>query len=129
MAESGGAKLYFSDCPPVPGAAEPLPPHQALEFTVGSGGALEGRYVAARASDSAFVGIHHPDGSCDSCADLCGAGLCVGSTRNVLGEVVDNDWCVFPGKQNKSTCCDGGVRKCLLILLKELTMSLWSEAA
>lgn len=45
MAESGGAKLYFSDCPPVPGAAEPLPPHQALEFTVGPGGALEGRYL------------------------------------------------------------------------------------
>ena len=45
MAERGGAKLYFSDCPPVPGATEPLPPHQALEFTVGPDGALEGRYL------------------------------------------------------------------------------------
>ena len=38
-----GAKLYFSDCPPVPGMS--VPPHQALAFTVGSAGALEARYV------------------------------------------------------------------------------------
>ena len=38
-----GAKLYFSDCPPVPGMS--IPPHQALAFTVGSAGALEARYV------------------------------------------------------------------------------------
>lgn len=45
MAAQGGARLYFSDCPPVPGAAEPLPPHQALEFTVGPGGMVEGHYL------------------------------------------------------------------------------------
>lgn len=45
MAAQGGARLYFSDCPPVPGAAEPLPPHQALEFTVGPGGIVEGHYL------------------------------------------------------------------------------------
>ena len=38
-----GAKLYFSDCPPVPGMS--VPPHQALAFTAGSAGALEARYV------------------------------------------------------------------------------------
>lgn len=45
MAAEGGARLYFSDCPPVPGAAEPLPPHHALEFTIGPGGVVEGRYL------------------------------------------------------------------------------------
>ena len=45
VAAEGGAKLFFSDCPPVPGSAEPLPPHHALEFTVGPGGAVEGRYL------------------------------------------------------------------------------------
>lgn len=45
MAAEGGARLYFSDCPPVPGAAKPLPPHQALEFTVGPDGMLQGRYL------------------------------------------------------------------------------------
>lgn len=45
MAAESGARLYFSDCPPVPGAAEPLPPHHALEFTVGPGGMVEGRYL------------------------------------------------------------------------------------
>ena len=38
-----GAKLYFSDCPPVPGLT--VPPHQALTFTVGASGTLEARYV------------------------------------------------------------------------------------
>lgn len=46
MAAEGGARLYFSDCPPVPGAEVPLPPHQALEFTVGPGGKVEGRYLS-----------------------------------------------------------------------------------
>jgi competence protein ComEC len=45
MAAKGGARLYFSDCPPVPGEAEPLPPHHALEFTIGPGGVVEGRYL------------------------------------------------------------------------------------
>ena len=45
MAAESGARLYFSDCPPVPGAAEPLPPHQALEFIVGPRGTVEGRYL------------------------------------------------------------------------------------
>lgn len=45
MAAEAGARLYFSDCPPVPGAAEPLPPHHALEFTIGPGGVVEGRYL------------------------------------------------------------------------------------
>ena len=45
MAAEGGARLYFSDCPPVPGTAEPLPPHQALEFAVGPEGMVEGRYL------------------------------------------------------------------------------------
>ena len=38
-----GARLYFSDCPPVPGLT--VPPHQALTFTVGPSGALKARYV------------------------------------------------------------------------------------
>ena len=42
LADSG-AKLYFSDCPSVPGI--PVPPHQALRFSVGTDGALEGRYI------------------------------------------------------------------------------------
>lgn len=45
MAAEGGARLYFSDCPPVPGADRPLPPHHALEFLIGPGGAVEGRYL------------------------------------------------------------------------------------
>lgn len=44
MAAEYGARLYFSDCPPVPGRAEPLPPHQALVFTVGPDGVVDGRY-------------------------------------------------------------------------------------
>ena len=44
MAAEGGARLYFSDCPPVPGARAPLPPHQALEFIIGQDG-LDGRYL------------------------------------------------------------------------------------
>ena len=46
MAAEGGARLYFSDCPPVPGAETPLPPHKALEFAVGPGGKVEGRYLS-----------------------------------------------------------------------------------
>ena len=42
-APANASKLYFSDCPPVPGMS--VPPHQALAFTVGSAGALEARYV------------------------------------------------------------------------------------
>lgn len=38
-----GAALYFSDCPNVPGYS--IPPHQALEFTVGPAGALNARYI------------------------------------------------------------------------------------
>ena len=45
MAAEGGARLYFSDCPPVPGESRPLPPHQALEFTVYQDGMVEGRYL------------------------------------------------------------------------------------
>ena len=45
LLQEGGARLYFSDCPPVPGTAEPLPPHQALEFAVGPEGMVEGRYL------------------------------------------------------------------------------------
>ena len=44
MADSG-ARLYFSDCPPGPDGAVP-PPHQALTFTVGAGGAMEGTYLS-----------------------------------------------------------------------------------
>lgn len=44
-AASYGARLYFSDCPHVPGVAENLPPHHALEFSVGSDGYMEARYV------------------------------------------------------------------------------------
>lgn len=40
----GGVKLYFSDCPEVPGITESLQAHQALEFTVGENGALDARY-------------------------------------------------------------------------------------
>lgn len=43
MADSG-ARLYFSDCPPVR-TARPAP-HQALTFTVGAGGAMEGTYLS-----------------------------------------------------------------------------------
>lgn len=46
MAAEGGARLYFSDCPPVPGESRPLPPHQALEFTVYQDGMVEGRYLS-----------------------------------------------------------------------------------
>lgn len=38
-----GAALYFSDCPTVTGHS--IPPHEALEFTVGAAGALEARYI------------------------------------------------------------------------------------
>lgn len=38
-----GTKLYFSDCPPVPGQV--IPPHQALEFSIGSDGAVDARYI------------------------------------------------------------------------------------
>lgn len=39
-----GARLYFSDCPTVPG--QTIPPHQALEFTIGSDGAVDARYIS-----------------------------------------------------------------------------------
>ena len=42
MADSG-AKLYFSDCPPGLDGATP-PPHNALVFTVGADGLVEGTY-------------------------------------------------------------------------------------
>lgn len=40
---SSGAVLWFSDCPRLPGLE--LPPHRALIFTVGAGGALTGCYL------------------------------------------------------------------------------------
>lgn len=39
----GGAMLYFSDCPTVPGVS--VAPHEALRFTVGPGGSLDARYL------------------------------------------------------------------------------------
>lgn len=42
MFSDGGAALYFSDCPPVPG--ETPPPHHALVFTIGAGGAFTAEY-------------------------------------------------------------------------------------
>lgn len=44
----GGAALYFSDCPPFPGLD--LPPHQALVFTVGAGGAFRAEYQSGSAA-------------------------------------------------------------------------------
>ena len=38
-----GADLYFSDCPSVSGMQ--IPPHEALQFTVGPSGALTARYL------------------------------------------------------------------------------------
>ena len=43
MIADSGAALYFSDCPPVPGLH--LPPHEALVFTVGEGGAFSAQYL------------------------------------------------------------------------------------
>lgn len=40
-----GGKLYFSDCPQLPGITENLAAHQALEFTIGENGALDARYL------------------------------------------------------------------------------------
>lgn len=42
LADSG-ATLYFSDCPPISGMT--APPHEALRFTVGAQGAIEGSYL------------------------------------------------------------------------------------
>lgn len=44
MLLSCGAKLYFSDCPDVPGRT--IPPHQALEFTMEPKGAINARYIS-----------------------------------------------------------------------------------
>ena len=44
MAQSG-AKLYFSDCPPLPEEFDPVPPHEALTFTITGDGQIEVRYV------------------------------------------------------------------------------------
>lgn len=43
LAENG-ASLYFSDCPQLPGLD--IPPHQALTFTVGEGGAISAEYLS-----------------------------------------------------------------------------------
>lgn len=43
MIADSGAALYFSDCPPVPGLH--LPPHEALVFTAGEGGAFSAQYL------------------------------------------------------------------------------------
>lgn len=45
MAAGCGAKLYFSDCPRLPGLTDGLAPHRALEFTVGVEGTLSARYI------------------------------------------------------------------------------------
>ena len=43
LMRAGGAKLYFSDCPPVPEQINA--PHQAVEFSIGKNGALDARYL------------------------------------------------------------------------------------
>ena len=43
MLAASGAELYFSDCPCLPGLQ--IPPHQALEFTIGAGGRMQARYL------------------------------------------------------------------------------------
>lgn len=45
LLRENGASLYFSDCPPVDG--EHIPPHAALEFTIGTNGAWRARYLPA----------------------------------------------------------------------------------
>lgn len=42
LIRNSGARLYFSDCPEVPGMQ--IPPHTSLEFTIGTGGILDVRY-------------------------------------------------------------------------------------
>ena len=44
MIADSGAELYFSDCPPGPDGTTP-PPHQALTFSIGAGGAVQGAYL------------------------------------------------------------------------------------
>lgn len=43
LMEEYGAKLYFSDCPRLPG--RDLPPHRALAFSVGEHGSFEAQYI------------------------------------------------------------------------------------
>ena len=43
LLSDSGAELWFSDCPGLPGLD--LPPHEALVFTVGGGGAFDAEYV------------------------------------------------------------------------------------
>ena len=43
MAQSG-AKLYFSDCPPLPEEFAPLVPHEALTFTITQDGRIKAEY-------------------------------------------------------------------------------------
>lgn len=45
LLRENGASLYFSDCPAVDG--ENIPPHAALEFTIGMNGAWRARYLPA----------------------------------------------------------------------------------
>lgn len=44
MIADSGAKLYFSDCPSVPGIE--IPAHEALTFTIGEQGILNADYIA-----------------------------------------------------------------------------------
>ncbi len=44
MIANEGVKVYFSDCPKVPGLSEDVPAHSALEFTIGSGD-ISARYI------------------------------------------------------------------------------------
>ncbi len=45
LLRENGASLYFSDCPAVDGME--IPPHAALEFTIGMNGAWRARYLPA----------------------------------------------------------------------------------